>query len=66
MIFDRSERSFRKGKGRAWVRLCLVIGRAWVRLYHVIVRLNEVGGDNARSQKYFAPLNIISAKIGLS
>ena len=27
---------------------------------------NEIGGSNERGQKYFAPLNIISAKIGLS
>jgi len=47
----RSGSGSRKGKGRAWVRLCLVIGR-----------LNGVGGDNARNQKHLAPLKNISAE----
>ena len=50
MLYHSPE-SFRKGKGRAWVRLCLVIGR-----------LNGVGGDNARNQKHLDTLNIISAE----
>ena len=58
----RSGSGSKKGKGRAWVRLCLVIGRTWVRLCLVIGRLNEVGGDNARNQKHLAPVNTISAE----
>jgi hypothetical protein len=57
-----SPENFRKGKGRAWVRLCLVIGRTWVRLCLVIGRLNGVGGDNAWNQKHPAPLKNISAQ----